>query len=80
MGYTVTSFTTDFWVNIVPTLSYVPDWFPGTGWKATARAWRAQKEWTVNSTYQWTKDQVVSHVTPNSWIASTIYFIVQRLC
>ncbi|CAE6446751.1 unnamed protein product [Rhizoctonia solani] len=51
---------TNFWVNIFPALSYVPDWFHGTGWKRTAREWRKQKEWTMNSTLQWTKDQVTA--------------------
>ncbi|KDN34376.1 hypothetical protein RSAG8_12542, partial [Rhizoctonia solani AG-8 WAC10335] len=49
---------TNFWVNIFPALSYVPDWVPGTGWKRTAREWREQKNWTLNSTLQWTKDQI----------------------
>ncbi|CAE6397209.1 unnamed protein product [Rhizoctonia solani] len=30
---------TNFFVNIFPALSYVPGWFPGTGWKRTAREW-----------------------------------------
>ncbi|KEP49473.1 O-methylsterigmatocystin oxidoreductase [Rhizoctonia solani 123E] len=49
---------TNFWVNILPALSYVPDWVPGTGWKRTAKEWREQKNWTLNSTLQWTKDRV----------------------
>ncbi|CAE6442524.1 unnamed protein product [Rhizoctonia solani] len=48
----------NFWVNIFPALSYVPDWVPGTGWKRIAREWRDQKNWTLNSTLQWTKDRV----------------------
>ncbi|KAF8749674.1 cytochrome P450 [Rhizoctonia solani] len=51
---------TNFWVNIFPALSYVPDWFPGAGWKRTAREWREQKDWILNSTLKWTKDQVAS--------------------
>ncbi|KAF8749675.1 cytochrome P450 [Rhizoctonia solani] len=51
---------TNFWVNIFPALSYVPDWFPGTGWKGTARKWREQKDKALNSTFQWTKEQVAA--------------------
>ncbi|CCO33582.1 O-methylsterigmatocystin oxidoreductase Short=OMST oxidoreductase [Rhizoctonia solani AG-1 IB] len=51
---------TNFLVNIFPALSYVPDWFPGTGWKRTARQWREQKEWILSSTFQWTRCQVAA--------------------
>ncbi|KAI1745050.1 cytochrome protein [Xylaria scruposa] len=30
-----------WWVDIIPALKYVPEWMPGTGWKKTARQWRA---------------------------------------
>lgn len=49
----------DFFVNIFPVLSNVPDWFPGTGWKRTAREWRTCKEKTLSEPYEWTKAQVV---------------------
>ncbi|CAE6432963.1 unnamed protein product [Rhizoctonia solani] len=50
----------NFLVNAFPALSYVPDWFPGTGWKRTARKWRDQKNNAVNAPYEWTKQQVAS--------------------
>jgi hypothetical protein len=50
----------DFWVNIFPALSNLPDWLPGTGWKRVARDWREQKEQAMGNIFQWTKDQVVS--------------------
>ncbi|KAF8310798.1 cytochrome P450 [Clavulina sp. PMI_390] len=31
-----------FLVNILPFLTYVPDWFPGTKWKALGRLWKEQ--------------------------------------
>jgi hypothetical protein len=49
----------DFMVNIFPSLSYVPDWFPGTGWKRTAREWKALKERAQSVPYEWTKAQLV---------------------
>ncbi|KAG8688520.1 hypothetical protein FRC08_011396 [Ceratobasidium sp. 394] len=30
---------------------------PGTEWKRTAREWKAQKDWLVDSVYQWANDQ-----------------------
>ncbi|CAE6385722.1 unnamed protein product [Rhizoctonia solani] len=34
---------TNFLVNLFPSLVYVPEWFPGAGWKRTAREWREQQ-------------------------------------
>ncbi|CAE6473652.1 unnamed protein product [Rhizoctonia solani] len=50
----------NFLVNLFPVLSYVPDWFPGTGWKRTARKWRDQKNQAIEAPYEWTKQQVAS--------------------
>ncbi|CEL56329.1 O-methylsterigmatocystin oxidoreductase OS=Aspergillus flavus GN=ordA PE=3 SV=2 [Rhizoctonia solani AG-1 IB] len=49
---------TNFYVNIVPALNIVPEWFPGAGWKRVIRGWREQKERTLNIIYQWTNSQV----------------------
>ncbi|KAJ1304006.1 hypothetical protein OPQ81_008414 [Rhizoctonia solani] len=49
-----------FLVNVFPALSYMPDWFPGTGWKYTARKWREQKNRAVDGPYEWTKRQVAT--------------------
>ncbi|KAH7335753.1 cytochrome P450 [Rhizoctonia solani] len=50
----------NFLVNVFPILSYVPDWFPGTGWKHTARKWRDQKNQAIEAPYEWTKQQVAT--------------------
>ncbi|KEP46961.1 cytochrome P450 family protein [Rhizoctonia solani 123E] len=50
----------NFLVNAFPILSYVPDWFPGTSWKDTARKWREQKNRAVDAPYEWTKQQVAA--------------------
>jgi hypothetical protein len=49
----------DFLVNAFPVLAWIPDWFPWTQWKQTARAFREQKNAIMNDTFQWTKDQIV---------------------
>ncbi|CAE6486226.1 unnamed protein product [Rhizoctonia solani] len=50
----------NFLVNAFPALSYVPDWFPGTEWKRTARKWREHKNNAVDAPYEWTKRQVAA--------------------
>ncbi|KAJ1300344.1 hypothetical protein OPQ81_005165 [Rhizoctonia solani] len=49
---------TNFLVNIFPSLICLPDWFPGTGWKRTAREWRALKERSQSVPCEWTKAQL----------------------
>ncbi|CAE6405279.1 unnamed protein product, partial [Rhizoctonia solani] len=56
----VASMQTSFLVNLFPVLSHIPDWFPGTGWKLTAREWRAQQNKAKTEPYEWLKSQVVS--------------------
>ncbi|KAL5635231.1 hypothetical protein ACGC1H_003057 [Rhizoctonia solani] len=38
-------------VNSIPALRYVPDWFPGAGWKRDALKWRREKENLVDELY-----------------------------
>ena len=33
-----------FLVNLIPSLQYVPEWFPGAGWKKTVREWKKVQE------------------------------------
>ncbi|CAE6477703.1 unnamed protein product [Rhizoctonia solani] len=49
---------TNFFVNTFPVMSYIPDWFPGTGWKRTAKEWRLQQEKAKTEPYEWMKAQV----------------------
>ncbi|KAB5591977.1 hypothetical protein CTheo_4563 [Ceratobasidium theobromae] len=50
----------NFFVNIFPSLSRVPEWFPGAGWKRVARKWRVQKEQAVDEPYEWAKANVAT--------------------
>jgi hypothetical protein len=52
----------DFLVNAFPALVYIPDWFPGTGWKRTAKAWKAIKQKALEGPYEWVKPQAVSFI------------------
>lgn len=41
-----------FLVEFMPFLEYIPDWFPGTGWKASIRQFRQEGEDFLNKPYQ----------------------------
>ncbi|EKM54974.1 uncharacterized protein PHACADRAFT_142793 [Phanerochaete carnosa HHB-10118-sp] len=38
-------------VDLVPILKYVPEWFPGAGFKRQAREWRKEVEHTINAPF-----------------------------
>ncbi|CCO36772.1 O-methylsterigmatocystin oxidoreductase Short=OMST oxidoreductase [Rhizoctonia solani AG-1 IB] len=59
-------------VNIFPSLSYVPDWFPGTGWKRTAREWKALKERAQSVPYEWTKAQLAAGTAEPSILSALL--------
>ena len=42
------------------TVRYVPDWFPGTGWKAKARLLKKMFDSMAGVPFQFVKDQMVS--------------------
>jgi hypothetical protein len=49
----------DFLVNLIPWLKYVPDWFPGAGWKRIIKKWRDEKDEMVQKPYDWAKSNIV---------------------
>ncbi|KAG9126920.1 hypothetical protein FRC07_001384 [Ceratobasidium sp. 392] len=49
----------NFLVNVFPALAYVPEWFPGAGWKRTALKWRKQKDRAIGDIFNWAKSRVV---------------------
>ncbi|CAE6429343.1 unnamed protein product [Rhizoctonia solani] len=62
---------TNFFVNIIPALKFVPEWFPGAGWKRIIREWKKQKEYAQTAPYQWTQSQVSQGINKPS-ILSTL--------
>ena len=48
-----------FLVDVFPWLRFVPEWFPGAGWKKTARAWRQSRDRMYDIGYEWTLEQIV---------------------
>lgn len=49
---------TSFIVNFIPSLNYLPEWLPGTGWKRLVRRWREEKEYISSAPYAWVKEQI----------------------
>lgn len=58
----------NFLVNLIPWLKYVPEWFPGAGWRRTIKLWRAQREEMVQWPYDWTKSQIAAGTAAPSMI------------
>ena len=48
-----------FLVDVFPWLRFIPEWFPGTGWKKTVREWRQLSDRMLNAGYEWTLKQIV---------------------
>ena len=46
--------------SLFPIVRYVPDWFPGTGWKAKAKLLKKLCDDMVGVPFQFVKDQMVS--------------------
>ncbi|CAE6478801.1 unnamed protein product [Rhizoctonia solani] len=63
---------TNFYVNLLPSLIHVPDWFPGAGWKRTVREWRYRKDRAISIPFEWTQDQVNAGVAESSIIGTLL--------
>ncbi|KAJ4475558.1 cytochrome P450-like protein [Lentinula aciculospora] len=47
-----------YYVDQIPLLRYVPEWFPGAGFKRQAREWSDVRNKLTDSAFQMTKEQV----------------------
>ncbi|RFU81476.1 o-methylsterigmatocystin oxidoreductase [Trichoderma arundinaceum] len=45
-------------VDIIPAIRHLPDWFPGTGFKQTARKWKSANEAVTSSPYNFVQKQM----------------------
>lgn len=45
-------------IDAIPALKYLPDWFPGTSYRKTAREWKATNEAAAELPYSFVKRQV----------------------
>lgn len=58
----VSVLASNFLVNILPILKYVPEFFPGAGFKKKAREWKKLQEDLVNRPFEMVESQVVRPV------------------
>ena len=58
-GFGQTNHPARYLVNTFPWLEFVPEWFPGAGWKKTAKKWRQLAARVRNTGYEWTLEQIV---------------------
>ncbi|EUC60774.1 cytochrome P450 family protein [Rhizoctonia solani AG-3 Rhs1AP] len=61
-----------FLVNSLSWLQYVPSWFPGTGWKRRVATWRKEREAMMNTSFNWTKKQMVAGTAQPSIVNSLL--------
>ncbi|CAE6467170.1 unnamed protein product [Rhizoctonia solani] len=69
---TLAGMQTNFLVNIFPILSYIPDWFPGTGWKRTAKEWATHQVKAKTEPYEWMKARFASGTYQPSVLSSLL--------
>ncbi|KAH7916689.1 cytochrome P450 [Hygrophoropsis aurantiaca] len=70
--FSASTATGAFMVDIMPSLMYVPEWFPGAGFKRKAREWHATLEQMVAQPYQFVKDQMAAGIAPKSFTSNLL--------
>ncbi|KAK0436559.1 cytochrome P450 [Armillaria borealis] len=61
-----------FLVNLVPILTRVPDWLPGTGFKRTAREWASTLNDFVEKPYEYVKQEMAAGTARHSLTSSQL--------
>jgi hypothetical protein len=51
-----------FLVDMVPSLKYVPEWFPGAGFQKKAKIWKKYARTMVEAPFAATKQNIVCHL------------------
>ncbi|KAF8693198.1 cytochrome P450, partial [Rhizoctonia solani] len=67
-GFSRSAITSNFYVNIIPWMQYIPAWFPGAEWKRKALVWRWQTEQMLHVPYNWTRDKMNTGTAPPSML------------
>ncbi|RGP80072.1 o-methylsterigmatocystin oxidoreductase [Fusarium longipes] len=57
-------------VDIIPSLNNLPDWFPGTGFKKTAREWRRVTDQALDIPYDFVMNQMSSGTNRPSYVSN----------
>ncbi|KAJ6533305.1 cytochrome P450 [Mycena vulgaris] len=61
-----------FMVDIVPALRYWPEWLPGGGFHTTARGWAKQVHGTMDTAYEYVKDNMAAGTAEKSFVSSLL--------
>ncbi|KAG6333886.1 hypothetical protein ID866_5199 [Astraeus odoratus] len=61
-----------FMVDVIPALRYIPEWFPGAGFKRLAREWNATLQEMVDQPYKFVKDQMAAGIAPKSFTSDLL--------
>ncbi|RDX44656.1 cytochrome P450 [Lentinus brumalis] len=69
-GFSETTKTNAFLVDVFPILQYVPAWFPGAGWKQKAKLYREYLEEMLLAPYELVKQQMAAGVARPSFTQS----------
>ncbi|KAJ7493339.1 cytochrome P450 [Mycena galericulata] len=73
-----------FLVNLVPALRHLPSWFPGAGFKTTAKSWAKTLQQMAEQPYQFVKQQMAAGSAEKSlnaeefdvkWLAASLYSV-----
>lgn len=50
------AFTSGKWaVDLMPAFQYLPEWFPGTGWKQTAKLWKKNMTQAIQIPFEYAR-------------------------
>ncbi|OAP59384.1 hypothetical protein AYL99_06682 [Fonsecaea erecta] len=60
-------------VDMIPALKYLPDWFPGTGFKRTARQWKATLHRVAELPYRFVEQKLRSGTAEPSYLSKLLH-------
>ena len=59
-------------VDAIPAIEYLPDWFPGTSYRKTARKWKAVNEASAELPYSFVKRQLALQTHRPSYVSNLL--------
>ncbi|KAF9000900.1 cytochrome P450 [Cyathus striatus] len=60
-------------VDYIPTLRFIPAWFPGATWKRQGHEWRSRLRYLSDIPHQWVKDQIATGIYTESFTSRLLY-------
>ncbi|CUA71165.1 O-methylsterigmatocystin oxidoreductase [Rhizoctonia solani] len=72
LGFSQALVVQNYLVNTFPWLEYIPEWFPGTKWKAKANEWRHQRDLMLGVPFEWTKNRMSSGTSVPCMLSSLL--------